>query len=102
MHSIRSIFSLQTAGSKIPKDRRRISDDRQHLPSGVGNAASTLNTDSQGGIFFQLPDPNGSSQENQNVAMEMEQRKLVRKGMPAKAILVQEDMDQNSIQSSQV
>ncbi len=43
--------------------------------------------------FGLLPDPNGSSQENQLVALELMDRKLKEKGLPGQGIVVQEDMD---------
>lgn len=40
-----------------------------------------------------MPDPNGSSQENQLVALELMERKERKRGLPNEGIVVQEDID---------
>ena len=75
-----------------------VSDDRQHLPSGAASAGETLNSRSHsGGGFYRLPDPNGSSKDNEDVARELYERKHMRKCMLTNGIVVQEDLDQKAI-----
>lgn len=47
-----------------------------------------------------MPDPNASSKENQNIAMELEERRNMQRQMPAKSIVVQEDLDQKVVHAA--
>lgn len=99
MGSIRSMFSLQSLRGNSPIGEAP-PEDRQRLSPAAANGSSTVKSRSQGGGFFKLPDPNGSSKDNQHVAMELSERKLMEKGMPSKAIVVQEDLDQKVVHAT--
>lgn len=66
-------------------------DGFEHL-NGEG-AAGTVGTTASGTAFGLMPDPNGSSQENQLVALELMERKERKRGLPNEGIVVQEDID---------
>jgi len=97
MGSIRSVLSLHSLRTTSPTGDP--TDDRQHLPSGAADRGSTLKSRSQG-AFSRLPDPNASSRENQHIALELSERKLMQKDMPTKGIVVQEDLHQKVQQST--
>ena len=100
MGSIRSALSLNSLRGNKTKDSSAIGDDNEHLPSGGAAAGNsiTLSSHSQGG-FVRLPDPNGSTRENQEVATELNERKAMQKQMPSRAIVVQEELDQKVVQA---
>ena len=100
MGSIRSALSLNSLRGNKTKDGSAIGDDNEHLPSGGATAGSgiVLSSRSQGG-FVRLPDPNGSSKENQEVATEFYERKAMQKQMPSRSIVVQEEIDLKVVQA---
>ena len=100
MGSIRSALSMHSLRGNKTKEGSAIGEDNEHLPSAGAAAGNgiTLSSRSQGG-FVRLPDPNGSSKENQDVATELNERKAMQKQMPSRAIVVQEELDQKVVQA---
>lgn len=89
-HSPTSTIS-GNSGSSPNQVSFKDTDGFEHL-SGEG-AAGTVGTTASGTAFGLMPDPNGSSQENQLVALELMQRREQMKGLPNEGIVVQEDID---------
>ncbi|KAK4692427.1 hypothetical protein P7C71_g4771, partial [Lecanoromycetidae sp. Uapishka_2] len=105
--SIKSTLSLRSFSKRSPtgslnKTVNNGSPNQATLPDTDGfehltahGAAGTVGTTalSPRSAFGLMPDPNGSSQENQIVALELMERKHMMKGLPDEGIVVQEDID---------